>query len=253
MSTYLFRVWRIFGIALFAATTIAGCALTSKADLVTIRYFSPDGERPKLTAAGSKADNSAVEVRLGRVSSGPHLRERIAYRDAAYEVSYHEDQRWTERPENFVRRSLARTLFEEHGFSRVLGGAAPTLDVEVVAFDEVRRGSGLAARVELRMVLFEDRKVLHEETLIVERPVTASGGASKIEDTVRAMSEALDQASEETATRVQAAVLARAKEPRTDETPAGGGGSLEGAAREGHADERRIDPRKGNHIKEGKP
>jgi cholesterol transport system auxiliary component len=142
------------------------------------------------------------------------LRERIAYRDAAYEVGYYEDQRWTERPEIYVRRELTRTLFEERGFRRVLGGVAPTLDVEVLAFDELRLPMGRAARVELKVVLFEDRNVIWEETLTVDRSVATS--TAKIEDVVAAMAEALDVAAEQVATRVAAAIAAR---PQTGRSP----------------------------------
>jgi len=195
-------------LALLAAAALAGisgCALTSKADVVNIRYFSPEVVKPRLTSADASAapaapaPNDAVEVRLGRVSSGPNLRERIAYRDAAYELGYYDDWRWTERPETFVRRELGRTMFEEHGFHRVLGGTAPSLEVEVIAFDDVRLPSGRAARVQLKVILFEDSGVVYEDTFTVEKPV--AGDKPKIEDVVAAMASALDTAAEQVATR----------------------------------------------------
>jgi hypothetical protein len=129
----------------FCAWLVAGtggCALTSKANVVDIRYFSPEQVKPRLTSADDPpalalaAPNASLDLRLGRVSSGPNLRERIAFRNAAYELGYYESWRWTERPEAFVRRELGRKLFEEHGLHRVFAGTAPTLDVEVIAFDE---------------------------------------------------------------------------------------------------------------------
>ena len=194
--------------ALVAVVGTAGCALTSKADVVNIRYFSPEVVRPRLTGADAApstapaavAPHEAVEVRLGRVSSGPNLRERIAYRDAAYELGYYDDWRWTERPETFVRRELGRSLFESHGYRRVLGGAAPTLEVEVIAFDDVRLSTGRAARVQLKVILFEDSGVVFEDTITIDRPVTEA--KPKIEDVVAAMAVALDQASEQVAVRV---------------------------------------------------
>jgi cholesterol transport system auxiliary component len=185
----------------------AGCALTSKADLVTTRYFTP--EVPK-THRPPPARGSRPEIRLGRITSGAHLRERIAYRDDTYEVGYYDDQRWTERPEIYVRRGITRTLFEEQGFTRVLGGTAPTLDVEVLAFDELRLPGGRAARVELKVVVFEDRAILFEETITVDRPVAPSNGKPKVEGTVAAMAEALDAASEEVAAHIASAIAARA-------------------------------------------
>ncbi len=202
------RALSVFGITLLASVALAGtsgCALTSKADVVNIRYFSPEVVKPRLTGAdatapSAPAQNSAVEVRLGRVSSGPNLRERIAYRDAAYELGYYDDWRWTERPETFVRRELGRSLFEGHGFHRVLGGSAPTLDVEVIAFDDLRLPGGRAARVQLKVILFEDTGVVFEDTITVDRPVSAA--KPKIEDVVAAMAAALDAAAEQVAVRV---------------------------------------------------
>jgi cholesterol transport system auxiliary component len=199
----------MFGLALSVAVFgTAGCALLSKSDVVKTRYFSPEVVRPGLAGAdaasgpapGPPAQSNAVAVRLGRVSSGPNLRERIAYRDDAYELGYYDDWRWTERPETFVRRALGRTLFEAHGLRRVLGGSAPTLEVEVLAFDDLRLGTSRAARVQLKVILFEDTGVVFEDTITVDRPAPAD--KPKIEDVVAAMTVALDIASEQVAARV---------------------------------------------------
>ena len=205
-------------VAMCAAAVVLGtsaCALTSKADVVEVRYFSPEQVKPRLNVADATAatppeaaaPNNALEVRLGRVSSGPNLRERIAFRDAAFELGYYEDWRWTERPETFVRRELGRTLFEQHGLHRVLGGSAPTLEVEVIAFDDLRLGSGRAARVQLKVLLYEDRGVVYEETVTVDQPVTAA--KPKIEDVVAAMAQALDSAAEQVSRKVQTTLAAR--------------------------------------------
>jgi hypothetical protein len=202
----------------------SGCALTSKADIVEIRYFSPEQVKPRLTggdastAPAAPAPNGALDVRLGRVSSGSNLRERIAFRDAAYELGYYEDWRWTERPETFVRRELGRTLFEEHGMHRVFNGSSPTVDVEVIAFDDLRLKTGRAARVQLKAMLSDDSGVLWEDTLTVDRPVSAD--KPKIEDVVGAMAIALDAASEQLAAKVQAALVARRAAAAADPAPA---------------------------------
>jgi len=199
------------GLVLLAASS--GCALTSKADIVEIRYFSPEQVKPRLTggdastAPAAPAPNGALDVRLGRVSSGSNLRDRIAFRDAAYELGYYEDFRWTERPETFVRRELGRTLFEEHGLHRVFNGASPTVDVEVIAFDDLRLKTGRAARVQLKAILSDDSGVLWEDTLTVDRPVTVE--KPKIEDVVAAMAAALDAAAEQVTLKVQSTLLAQ--------------------------------------------
>lgn len=190
------------------AFVASACALTSKAELVDIRYFSPERVKPRLISEHATAGpNEALQVRLGRVSSGPNLRERIAYRDAAYELGYYDDLRWTERPEVYVRRELGRSLFEAHGLHRVLGGAAPTLDVEVIAFDDLRLKTGRAAQVQLKVILYEGTGVMFENTLTVDRPVT--GDKPKIEDVIAALAAALDAAADEVALEVQNALAAR--------------------------------------------
>ncbi|MBX3259319.1 MAG: membrane integrity-associated transporter subunit PqiC [Labilithrix sp.] len=182
-------------IALLA--TLAGCALTSKGDVLAVRWFDPETSRPRLTsAAAGAAAGAGRAVELGRVTSGPSLRERIAYRDDAYEVGYYDDKRWTERPEVYVRRALARALFEDRGMRRALGGPAPVLEVEVLAFEELR-GRAPAARIRLRVVLHDDRDALLERTFTVDRPVRA--GAQGFEGIVEAMGRALDAAGEEIA------------------------------------------------------
>ena len=223
------KLLNLIPLALCGAMLVAasGCALTSKADIVEIRYFSPEQVRPHLnggdasTAQGAPsapAPNGALDVRLGRVSSGSNLRERIAFRDAAYELGYYDDWRWTERPETFVRRELGRTLFEEHGMHRVFNGASPTVDVEVIAFDDLRLKTGRAARVQLKAMLSDDSGVLWEDTLTVDRPVT--GDKPKIEDVVAAMAGALDTAAEQVTMKVQAALLARRASAAAADAPA---------------------------------
>ena len=202
------------GGAMLAAGALlaSGCALTTKADVVDVRYFSPEHVKAHLTGGdlsaspGSPAPG-AFDVRLGRVSSGSNLRERIAFRDAAYELGYYEDWRWTERPETFVRRELGRAMFEEHGMHRVFNAVAPTVDIEVIAFDELRLKNGRAARVQLKAMLSDDSGVLWEDTLTVDRPVTTDN--PKIEDVVAAMAGALDAAAEQVTAKVQATLAAR--------------------------------------------
>ncbi len=212
-STKLTQLLVVAGSILAASST--GCALLSKADVVEIRYFSPEHVKPQLTGGDAStapeaprpAPNDALEVRLGRVTSGSNLRERIAFRDAAYELGYYEDWRWTERPETYVRRELGRTLFEEHGLHRVFNGSAPTVDIEVIAFDDLRLKTGRAARVQLKAMLSDESGVLWEDTLTVDRPVTVE--KPKIEDVVAAMAGALDAAAEQVTLKVQSALVAR--------------------------------------------
>jgi cholesterol transport system auxiliary component len=196
--------------AVCALPILCACALLSKADVVEVRYFSPEQARPQMSSedptvgSPSVPSNGPLRLRLGRVTSGRNLRERIAYRDAAYELGYYQDLRWTEHPETYVRRALGRSLFEEHGFHRVLSGTAPTLDVEVIAFDDLRLETVRAARIQLMILLYEDSGVIFEDTLTIDRPV--AGEDPEIEGVVAAMATALDAAVDQVASRVQRAL-----------------------------------------------
>jgi cholesterol transport system auxiliary component len=178
---------------------VAGCALTSKAEPLDIRYFSPERSH------GEAAPASAVpraRVRLGRITSSAHLRYHIVHRESAVEVEPYEALRWTEQPELYVRRALAHALFETEPLEQAVGGTAPTLDVELVAFEEVRHGSARAGRVELRFELHDEHHVLARGSAIAERPAP---GAT-IEQVVPAIGAAMETSTGTVAERV-AAVL----------------------------------------------
>src|SRR3954463_13816127 len=95
----------------------------------------------------------------------------MALRTSARELQYSEDHHWTERPEIFLRRALSRTLFEERGLTASLSSRAVTLEVELIAFEEVEQPH--VARVQALLVLRDDRLGLIEETITVEQPVPA--------------------------------------------------------------------------------
>ena len=178
--------------AVAAASLLGACALTSKSEPLLTRYFSPDyiGAPPRQAVPASSAGAGTGQLRLGDVRGGSHLRERILYRDRDEALGYYEQRRWTERPEDYVRRALARALFEERGMQRVVAGAAPTLEVELVAFEEVRAPQR-KVRLEMVIILHDERVVRLEETVAIERPVRSSDDAEDIGPVVQAMAEAL--------------------------------------------------------------
>jgi cholesterol transport system auxiliary component len=185
-----------------AAVALTGCALTAKGDALAIRWYTPESSKATLTDASIGGDiaQSAPQIALGRITSGINLREKIAYRNSAFEEGFYDDKRWTERPEVFVRRALEKSLYEEHGFRRALASQAPVLEVEVVDFEEVL-GPVHAARIELRIVIHDDRDTLLERTITVERPVDPHD--SGFTGVVQAMAQALDAAANATTNDVQ--------------------------------------------------
>lgn len=187
---------------LCAVSTVAGlgCALTSKNDAIVPRYFSP--ERPgDVLRTGARSAGPPAELRLGRVDGASHLQERLVFRYSAYELGYHEERRWTEAPEQYLKRRLSRVLFEERGLRHVVGGPAVMLDVQLTAFEEVRAPKRMA-HVQVTVSLHDQRLVLWEETLTVDQPVPATGKGDGTDEVVEALGQALRSVVDQIAERV---------------------------------------------------
>ena len=164
------------------------CALTSKSEVYSPRYFSPE---PTIGTRSPKVPE-VLELRLGQVSSASHLDERIAYRLGGSEMGFYEDQRWTENPEAYLRRALERDLFEERGLSRIVSGAAPVLDIELTAFEELR-GQPTEARVSVTFSLRDDRHSLAERSLDLKRPIVQRAGADEAQRLAETLTKTLDE------------------------------------------------------------
>jgi ABC-type uncharacterized transport system auxiliary subunit len=200
------RLLPIAAVALFCG----GCALLSKADPVSFRYFSPEAPSPPTgQERAAPATGPKVALRLGYVRGGIHLRERIVFRDSSYELGYYEDLRWTDRPEVFLRRALERTLFEDRRVEHAFVGSAPTLDVDLLDFEEVR-APRRTARLRAVFTLTDDRVALAERTITIERPVPDGLEAARPVAVAKALGEALAAAVQEIDDQVVAALAARA-------------------------------------------
>ncbi len=181
----------------FLLPWLAGCALTSKATPLDIRYFSP--EIGLAHHADPPGEAARPRVRLGRLTSSANLRYRIVHRESPVETGEYETLRWTENPEAYVRRSLVAALFSDR-LEQATGGGAPTLDVEVVSFEEVHRESYHGGRVGLRFQLTDQRSVLLSDVVVIERGATGPGFGS----VVVAIGAAMDATTAQVATAVSA-------------------------------------------------
>ena len=177
----------------------AGCALLGKNDPQVPRYYTPEYE----AGAPAARARSDLLLRLGRVEGWAHLRERMAVRSSARELTYSEDRRWTERPEIYLRRALSRALFEEQGVVESLSGQGFTLDVELIAFEEVEQPH--TARLEALLILRDNRVALLQETVTVVQPVEPVKG----EEPAGAVAGALSRALHSAVTRIADRVVAR--------------------------------------------
>jgi cholesterol transport system auxiliary component len=157
--------WAVLGLVA-ALGAGSGCALFSRGASVDMHWYTPELAS---SSTGRAEVQGGCALRLARVAAGSDLGRRIAYGDGLYQVGYYETLRWTEHPEAYVRRALGRALFEEGPFERAVSPSAPSLDVEVLAFQEIRAPETHAARVALRIVLSADRALL-ERTVTVNEP-----------------------------------------------------------------------------------
>lgn len=187
---------------------LAGCALTSKASPLEIRYFTPDvaGSLPTLSAAALQ-ESDRPALRLGRLTSSDFLRSEIVYRVSAHEVATYEALRWTEYPEEYVRRSLVRVLWDSGRFVLAPSGPSAELDVDLLGFEELRRDDARAGRVQLAYRLRRGAEVLASDVITVERE--AAGGDPP--EVVAAIGSALDEAIARLATALERALGARAR------------------------------------------
>jgi cholesterol transport system auxiliary component len=198
-----------------AALTPA-CALLSKSEPMTPRFFSPEAVESKTS---EPVPPTGLEVRLGRVTADAYLKNRIMRRDSAYEITYYDERMWTEKPETYVRRALSRALFDERGARQVISGIATTLDVDVVAFEEVMKPAHVG-RVELSYTLYDDRIVLLSRTVEVERPIAEAKGEAAADAVVEAlagaMSAAVDQVASAATAELRAEISAQTPDPKAE-------------------------------------
>ncbi len=180
-----------------ALAVLAGCALTSKSPPRELRFFAPPVAED--AARGSAA--TCARVRIGRVTASSHLRAAIEHRRSPVEIEPYDTLRWTEAPEVYVRRAVVRTLFDARPLGEAVAGAAPVLDVEAIAFEELVSDASHAGRVELRYELRDDRVVLGRGDIRVDRAARSAA----IEDVVAAIASAMDAAAGELGDRVVAA------------------------------------------------
>jgi ABC-type uncharacterized transport system auxiliary subunit len=72
----------------------------------------------------------------------------------------------------------------------VVGGSAPTLEVELTAFEEIRKPKRIA-RVQVSVRLQDSRLVRWEETLTVDQPVNEAKKEAPVDAMVEALGIAL--------------------------------------------------------------
>jgi len=166
-----------------------GCSLLSSSPPVNVRWFSPESFDG--AAVRPAANPGAARLALGHVTSSALLRNHIVYRRSNVELGTYDDLEWSDYPEEYVRRALIHALFETNRFAEASGPGVPTLDVDLIGFEEVRRGASRSGRVQMGYELRDGDTLLSSGMVTTERPAAAG---TDIGHVVRAIASALDEA-----------------------------------------------------------
>lgn len=155
---------------------------------------------PPAATSGAVA-SGARALRFRGVTAAAAVDLRQAWRLSPEELWLHELLRWVEQPATTVGRALGRELFEGQGLRRTTQLAAPALEVELRALEELR--AARQVRVELGVVLLgEDGVALLEQSWTRTAPVSGE----EPEDAVRAYQALLGQLLPEVAREVAQAL-----------------------------------------------
>ena len=156
----------LLGVGLFSACLLPGPPEPP-------RYFRPEPPATVESAldGAPKVASAVPALRLHRVTAAAHLKERIVWRTSDVEFGFYDTRRWTEVPSHYVEQLLSRELFEVRALRRATAGRSTTLEVELLAFEEVLAPVH-QARVELRVLLTDRQRLARfEHTFIAVEPI----------------------------------------------------------------------------------
>jgi cholesterol transport system auxiliary component len=180
---------------LVVSLSVCACALTEKGEALEPRLFAPP-ERTLEPARQARPTRPLLQ--LGTVSAASHLKANMVVRTSPVEFGVYQDREWTERPERYVERSLGRALFGRGIAEQTVGGLSPTLDADLLAFEEIRAGNERRGRVTIHFTLHDDERVWVDDTITEEQ----TARSARAEDIVEAIGGALDAATTALAKRV---------------------------------------------------
>ena len=181
-------------LALLSVWLLCGC-LAPRVP-VEPRYFAP-GVPPPTSSDASPETGPVVELRMRRVQSAAHLRDRLVWRRGV-EIGFYDLLRWTEPPARYAQVWLADELFARRGFRRSNTLMTPTLSAKLTAFDELLSPTHEAWVGLDVMVVGSDRRVVFERSFNVKRPIPS--------DDPKAVADALGEALAAVAAEVGAAL-----------------------------------------------
>ena len=139
-------------------------------------------------------------VRLRRVQAAAYLGEQIVWRGSDVERGLYEQRRWTEFPSRYLERAMKHALDSTPGIQRVDNGRVPTLDLELISFDEILAPAHAADVTVVASLRDAEQRPVFERAFTAQRAIADADPAS----TARAMGAALDEVVQQIATQVAA-------------------------------------------------
>jgi ABC-type uncharacterized transport system auxiliary subunit len=176
---------------------LAGCIFH---DAPAPRYYAPPSALSSAPDPPPDPGAAARPVRLRRLRSASYLGEQIAWRVSDVERGLYEQRRWTEFPSRYVERAVAQAIDRTPGLRRVDSGRVPTLDLELVSFDEVLAPAHEADVAVWASLRSANQAVIFEQVFAARQPIPDQEPASP----ARAMGAALDDVAQQIATQVAA-------------------------------------------------
>ena len=167
-------------------------------------YFAPPSA---LASADDPPPTSAAlgtPVRLLPVRTAGYLGEQIAWRVSDVERGLYEERRWTEFPSRYVERAMVQAIDHTPGIRRVDSGRVATLDLELIAFDEILAPTHEAGVEIVAALQSPDGAAIFQRDFRAQRPIADSQPSSA----ARAVGLALDDVVVQIATEVAAQVPA---------------------------------------------
>ena len=179
------------------ALALTGCLFRSTEPA---RFYRPASTAlDDLEGAVDEPPPNGAAVRLQALRSAPFLRERIVWRVSEVEYGLYEQRRWFELPSRYVRRALVAAIQNDPGLHLVDDTAAPRLEAELLAFDEVLAPRH-EATVMLAVKLRDGTRTRFDRTFAAEVPIAADDGAAMAESMGKALDEVVRQVATAAAT-----------------------------------------------------
>jgi ABC-type uncharacterized transport system auxiliary subunit len=164
------------------------------------RYYAPPSALERADDPAPVPSRSARPLRVRHVHAAAYLTEQIVWRTSDVEYGLYEQRRWTDFPSRYLQRTLVQALDRTADVRRVATGAVPTLDVELVAFDEVLTPTHEAAVAAVATLRAADQAAIFDRTFAARRPIPDDTPSA----VARAMGAALDEVVEQIASEVGA-------------------------------------------------